>query len=87
MLYYRAFQKGQDYLREILGGLADLYEDNMYLSDLFEFLSLKRKVKEPPCPKPIPRPIQKGITFNEVSFQYPTGTNRMALHKISFAIY
>jgi ATP-binding cassette subfamily B protein len=37
-------------------------------------------------PTPVPRPIQQGIVFDRVSFQYPTGTNRMALQGISLAI-
>jgi ATP-binding cassette subfamily B protein len=86
LLYYRAFQHGQGFLREMLGGLADLYEDNMYLSDLFEFLSLERKVKEPRYPMPVPRPMQRGIVFNHVDFQYPTGINRMALQGVSLTI-
>lgn len=86
LLYYRAFQRGQDCLREMLGSLADLYEDNLYLSDLFEFLSLERKVKEPRHPLPVPRKMQKGIVFDRVSFQYPTGTDRMALQEVSLLI-
>jgi ATP-binding cassette subfamily B protein len=86
LLYYRAFQRGQAFLREVLGGLANLYEDNMYLSDLFEFLTLERKVKEPRYPVPVPRPIQTGIIFDNVSFQYPTGTKRMTLQKINLTI-
>lgn len=87
LLYYRAFQRGQSFLRQFLGALADLYEDNLYLSDLFEFLSLERKVKEPRHPIPVPRPIQTGIIVDEVSFQYPTGTDRMALHDVSMTIH
>lgn len=86
LLYYQAFQRGQGFLRKMLGGLADLYEDNMYLSDLFEFLSLERKVKEPRYPMPVPRPMQQGIVFDQVSFQYPTETNRMALQGVSLTI-
>jgi len=86
ILYYQAFQRGQEFLRGTLGGVAALYENNMYLSDLFEFLHLERKVKEPRHPKPVPRPIQKGIVFDHVSFLYPTDTNRMAIKEVSFTI-
>ncbi len=86
LLYYRAFQSGLGFLRGMLGSMADLYEDNMYLSDLFEFLSLNRKVKECHHPIPVPRPIQKGIEFERVSFQYPAGADRMALQEVSFSI-
>lgn len=87
LLYYQAFQRGQVFLREMLGGLANLYEDSLFLSDLFEFLSLKRKVTDPHHSRPVPRPMQRGIVFDQVSYQYPTGTNRIALHKVSLTIY
>jgi ATP-binding cassette subfamily B protein len=85
VMYYQAFQRGQSFLRQMLGGLAGLYEDNLFLSNLYEFLDLKPKVVEPRHPKPVPRPMQTGILFDHVSFQYPTGT-RMVLEDITLRI-
>ena len=85
VMYYQAFQRGQGFLQEMLGGLAGLYEDNLFLSNLYEFLDLKRKVIEPLHGRPIPQPMQTGILFNHVSFQYPTGT-RKVLEDISLII-
>jgi ATP-binding cassette subfamily B protein len=85
VMYYQAFQRGQTFLREILTGLAGLYEDNLFLSSLYEFLDLKRKIVEPLHPKPVPRPMQTGIVFDHVSFQYPTGT-RKVLEDITLTI-
>ncbi len=77
VMYYQAFQRGQGFLREMLGGLAGLYEDNLFLSDLQEFLELKPKVVEPPHPRPVPQPMQAGIAFDHVSFRYPTGASEV----------
>jgi len=77
VMYYQAFQRGQGYLRGLLSGLAGLYEDNLFLSNLYEFLDLKPKVVEPLHPKPVPRTMQTGIVFDHVSFQYPTGTRKV----------
>ncbi len=85
VMYFMAFQRGQGFLQEMLGGLAGLYEDNLFLSNLYEFLDLKRKVIEPLDGRPVPQPMQTGIVFNHVSFQYPTGS-RMVLDDISFGI-
>lgn len=85
VMYYQAFQRGHDFLREMLGGLSGLYEDNLFLSNLYEFLDLKRKVVEPATSRPIPRPMRTGIVFDRVSFQYPTGTRRV-LQDISLTI-
>ena len=85
VMYYQAFQRGQDFLREILGGLAGLYEDHLFLASLYEFLDLERKVVEPPQPRPLPRPLRGGIVFTGVSFQYPSAP-RKVLHDITLTI-
>ncbi|MGA9350204.1 MAG: ABC transporter ATP-binding protein, partial [Anaerolineae bacterium] len=77
VMYYQAFQRGQGYLRGVLSGLAGLYEDNLFLSNLYEFLDLKPRVVEPAHPKPVPQPMQAGIVFDRVSFQYPAGTRKV----------
>ena len=77
VMYYQAFQRGQGFLGQMLGGLAGLYEDNLFLSNLYEFLDLKPQVVEPRRPRPVPRPLRAGIVFNNVSFQYPTGTRKV----------
>ena len=85
VMYYQAFQRGQGFLQEMLGGLAGIYEDNLLLSNLYEFLDLKPKVVEPHHPRPVPQPLQTGIVFDRVSFQYPTGT-RKVLEDITLTI-
>ncbi len=85
IMYYQAFQRGQGFLQQILSGLAGLYEDNLFLSNLHEFFELKPKVVEPRHPKPVPQPMQTGIAFDQVSFQYPTGA-REVLEDITLTI-
>lgn len=84
-LYYQAFQRLRNALQGFLSNLAGLYEDNLFLANLYEFLELKPKVVEPLHPKPVPRPMQNGIVFNQVSFQYAT-TTRQALQNINLTI-
>jgi ATP-binding cassette subfamily B protein len=84
-MYFMAFQRGQGFLQEMLSGLAGLYEDNLFLSNLYEFLDLKPKVVEPAHASPVPCPMQTGIVLNHVSFQYPTGA-RKVLEDVSLAI-
>lgn len=85
VMYFQAFQRGLGFLRQVLGGMAGLYEDNLFLANLYEFLDLKPKVKEPDHPRPVPRPLQKGIGFEHVSFHYPNG-KRDVLKDISFLV-
>jgi ATP-binding cassette subfamily B protein len=69
----------------MLSGLAGLYEDNLFLSNLYEFLDLKRKVIEPAHGSPIPQPMKTGVVFDHVGFRYPTGS-RKVLEDISLVI-
>jgi ATP-binding cassette subfamily B protein len=85
VMYYYAFQRGQDFLKDILGGLASLYEDHLFLGSLYEFLDIERKVVEPLTPRLMPRPMRAGIVFDSVSFQYP-GSPRKVLQDISLTI-
>lgn len=84
-MYYQAFQRVQGSLQGILSSLAGLYEDNLFLSNLYEFLDLKRTVVEPVHASPVPQPMQCGIVLDHVNFQYPGG-NRKVLEDISLAI-
>jgi ATP-binding cassette subfamily B protein len=76
-MYYQAIQRIQGSLQGILGSLERLYEDNLFLSNLYEFLNLKNKVKDPSPADPVPRPLKTGIDFDQVGFQYPTGTRKV----------
>lgn len=85
VMYYQAFQRGQGFLRDVLGGMAGLYEDSLFLSNLYEFLDLKRKVVEPARPLPLPRPMRDGIVFDRVRFSYPE-SGRNVLENINLRI-
>jgi ATP-binding cassette subfamily B protein len=85
VMYYQAFQRGQGFLRDVLGGMAGLYEDSLFLSNLYEFLDLKRKVVEPARPQPVPRPMRDGIVFDRVRFSYPE-SGRNVLENINLRI-
>jgi ATP-binding cassette subfamily B protein len=70
VMYYQAFQRGQAYLQSVVGGLAGLYEDSLFLTNLYEFLDLKPRIVEPSAPHPLSIPLQQGIAFEHVRFGY-----------------
>jgi len=86
VMYYQAFQRGQNYLRDILSGLANLYEDSLFLTNLYEFLDLQPRVIVPASPRPMPQPMQRGITFEHVRFDYADATHA-TLDDISLTIH
>lgn len=85
VMYFGAFQRAQDAFRDVLAGLAGLYEDNLFLSDFETFMSLAPRVSEPQVPRPVPRPITRGIEFDHVWFRYP-GTDVDVLRDVSFTV-
>ncbi len=86
VMYFQAFQRSQAYLTQIFTGLAGLYEDSLFLQNLYEFLDLKPRLSESQTPRAIPRPLARGVTFDRVSFQY-AGSARHALADISLTIH
>jgi ATP-binding cassette, subfamily B, bacterial len=75
VMYFLAFQRGLNFFRDILNALASLYEDNLFLSNLYEFLNIKNINPEPEKSMIFPDPVQKGIFFREVHFHYPDKEN------------
>jgi ATP-binding cassette, subfamily B, bacterial len=85
VLYHEALQRGQTALRGLLTGLSNLYRDNLFLANLYEFLDLKPQIVSPAQPILASQPMQTGIVVDRVSFQYP-GTSRWALKNVSLTI-
>ena len=85
VMFYAAVQRGQFLLRQVFSSVADLYEDNLFLSNLYRFLELKPKLLELSNPRLVSRPLKSGIVFDHVSFQYP-GNEQRVLHDVSFTI-
>jgi ATP-binding cassette subfamily B protein len=77
VMFYAAVQRGQALLRQVFNSVADLYEDNLFLGNLYRFLDLKPKLEEPSNPKVIRKPFRSGIVFDHVGFQYPGDDHRI----------
>jgi ATP-binding cassette subfamily B protein len=85
VMYFQAFQRGQAYLSSILNGLASLYEDSLFLMNLYEFLDLEPVVVDPPSPRLLSLPLRQGIAFEHVSFSY-AGKDKPVLEDIHMTI-
>jgi len=84
-LYYQAFQRSQTSVMNIVTGINSMYENALFLSNLFDFLAFAPELPVRPDPVPVPQPIREGIVLEHVSFKYP-GTDTWVLEDISFAI-
>lgn len=83
-MYLVAFRMVLVYVRDILWAVAGLYEDNLFISDLFSFLALEERVRPVHPVVRVTKPT-KGLEVRGVSFRYP-GSDRDALSDISFSI-
>ncbi len=82
-MYIAQFRLGQNAVTDSLTSVNGMYEDNLYLSTLTEYL--EHKVPEVSGEQQHgPNPAD-GIRFENVSFYYP-GTNTPALNKLSLHI-
>ncbi len=78
-LLYQAFQQGLRLARELLQNVGELYQNTLFLGNLFEFLELVPRVISPVSPVPVPRQLQEGIRFQNICFRYPD-RQRLALN-------
>jgi ABC-type multidrug transport system fused ATPase/permease subunit len=82
-MYLLVFKQGQSALAAILGAIGGMYEDNLYLSNLYEYLG---HAPAPPEGTATVGPNPgDGIRFEGVSFAYP-GAASPALSDVSLHI-
>ncbi|BBD59440.1 ABC transporter ATP-binding protein [Nostoc sp. HK-01] len=79
-MYLTVFRQGQATFSNALTSIGGMYEDNLYLSNLYDFL--EEKVTQPWGYATKGLSPQDGIRFENVSFTYP-GSNKPALKNIS----
>ena len=85
-----AVQAGQSF-QGLLGGVSSTYENNLYITTLFEFLAYEPQIVSPSDPQPVETaPGNRGldIEFRNVSFTYPgkDPETHAALRNISFTV-
>jgi ATP-binding cassette subfamily B protein len=84
-LYTTAAQSVQNSIQGILSGFSNMYEHNLYLSNLFELMKTETKLPSPASPVPVPSPMRGEIRFENVTFAYP-GADGNALVDLSFTV-
>ncbi|HQI92383.1 MAG TPA: ABC transporter ATP-binding protein, partial [Methanotrichaceae archaeon] len=84
-MYLGALTQGQAVITSLLSSLTGLYEDRLFVANLYHFLDLEPKICQPDKPAGFPRPIRKGISFEGVAFRYP-GSARDTLRDLSMTI-
>ncbi|HXX66352.1 MAG TPA: ABC transporter ATP-binding protein [Polyangiaceae bacterium] len=96
-LYVVAFRQGQQAFQSMLGSIGSIYEQNLYMANLFDFLdtpvstppakgapSIEDRAPAPPAAIVTAR-APAGLTFDRVSFRYP-GKSDWAVRNVSLFV-
>src|SRR5205807_6340672 len=84
-LYTSAASSLQSSIQGLLSGFSTMYENNLYLNNLYTLLATPTTVQRPEKPRPLPELIRGEVVFDHVSFSYP-GAPAQALADVSFRI-
>jgi len=84
-LYLGIFRSSQNIFESIFYGLSELYENGLFMSNLFTFLGLSPQMEVNGRNRSLPSQIREGVEFRGVSFRYP-GQEQWALRNIDLRI-
>jgi ATP-binding cassette, subfamily B, bacterial len=84
-LYLTIFRQGQSTFQAILSGVGSIYENNLFMANLFDFLGLKPQMGVAARNQGLPVPLRQGIEFRGVGFCYPD-REEWALRNIDLTI-
>ncbi len=85
VMFFQAVQRASGFLDGVGWSVSTLYESNLFLTTLDEFLSIQSRLPAAKYPETFPRPIPQGITFDHVSFQY-SHEERVAIRDFTLTI-
>src|ERR671910_1206862 len=80
-----SFRQSRDLIQRVLLSLSQVFEQSLYLDDLFTFLELEPAIKLRPGARAVPVPIRTGFTFENVGFRYP-GSDQWAVRGLDFTL-
>src|SRR4051794_29995186 len=66
-----SFRQSRDLIQRVLLSLAQVFEQSLYLEDLFSFVEIEPSIKLNPGAKQVAVPIRTGFVFEGVGFRYP----------------
>jgi ATP-binding cassette subfamily B protein len=79
-----SFRSSRGLIQGVLIALSSIYENSLYLRDLFTFFDVQPTVVSKPGARGVPKPIASGFRFENVGFRYP-GSQRWAVRGLTFA--
>jgi ATP-binding cassette subfamily B protein len=80
-----AFMQVRSIVQSSVQQARDVYEQSLYLRDLFLFFEIRPTIVSKPRATLVPTPIRHGFVFENVGLRYP-GTDRWAIRGINFEL-
>ena len=80
-----AFSRSRDLIQRLLLSASDIYEQSLYLKDLFVFFEMVPSIRSRDGAARVPSPLRTGFVFEDVGFQYP-GSDRWAIRHVHLSI-
>ena len=80
-----AFARGRTIIQGLLSSASSIYDESLYLRDLFVFFEMTPTIASKPDARPVPRSMREGFVFEDVGFRYP-GSDRWAVRHVSFRV-
>ena len=80
-----AFSRSRDLIQRLLLSASDIYEQSLYLKDLFVFFEMEPSIRSRSGAARVPSPLRTGFVFEDVGFQYP-GSDRWAIRHVHLSI-
>ncbi|MEO8580774.1 MAG: ABC transporter ATP-binding protein, partial [Gemmatimonadales bacterium] len=80
-----SFGRGRDVIQGILLSASSVFEQALYLRDLFVFLGMRPTIESPANAKPVPAKIRTGFVFEDIGFRYP-GSERWAIRNVNLTL-
>ena len=80
-----SFGRGRDVIQSLLMSASNVFEQALYLRDLFVFLEMQPTIESPPNARRVPEKIQSGFVFEDVGFRYP-GSERWAVRNVDMVL-
>src|SRR5689334_4268272 len=80
-----SFRQSRDLIQRVLLSLSQVFEQSLYLDDLFSFLEIEPHIRRNPEGRQVPVPIRTGFVFENVGFRYPAAEG-WAVRGLNFAL-
>ena len=80
-----AFSRSRDVTQRLMLTAGTIYEQSLYIKDLFDFFEMKPAITSMPDAPPVPATLHHGIVFEDVGFRY-RGSDSWAVRHINLRL-